>query len=199
MALAEFVHQTVTGLGYDLVELERPAGGLLRVVIDWPWSTGAEVKAITTDDCERVTRQLQFGLEVEGIEYKRLEVSSPGVDRPLRNEADLERFQGEMVDLTLKEAIGAEVASAAGGAVSANRKKFRGKLEMAPQVAGQAAAWQVVWQDDVLTAQLKPGQKPGKKALERQAQAPWHALGFEWHEVRELRLAPVVDFKGRGG
>jgi ribosome maturation factor RimP len=199
MALAEFVKQTVTGLGYDLVELERPAGGLLRVVIDWPWSPGVEAQAVTTDDCERVTRQLQFGLEVEGIEYKRLEVSSPGLDRPLRDETDLVRFQGELVDLTLKAAIGAEVAAAAGGAVSANRKKFRGKLEMVQAAASQQAAWQVVWQDDVLAAHLKPGQKPGKKALERQAQAPWHALGFGWHEVRELRLAPVVDFKGRGG
>jgi ribosome maturation factor RimP len=205
MALADFVHQTVTGLGYELVELDRSAGGLLRVTIDWPWAVGVEPRAVTTEDCEKVTRQLQFGLEVEGVEYRRLEVSSPGVDRLLRNDSDLERFCGELVDLTLKAPVGVEVAAGSGGAVNANRKKFQGRLEAVEVAAGADAqvpsntrCWQLVWQDDVLSATAKVGQKPGKKALERQAQAPWHALGFEWHEVRELRLAPVVDFKGRG-
>ncbi|MEN9539430.1 MAG: hypothetical protein RLZZ126_1665 [Pseudomonadota bacterium] len=196
MALAELVQNTVTGLGYELVELERSAGGMLRITIDWPWAggEGADVHtAVTTEDCERVTRQLQFALEVEAVDYKRLEVASPGLDRPLRHEADLQRFVGEQIEVTLKAAIGAEVAAAAGGAVNANRKKFRGRLEA---VDGK---WQLAWQDDVLSATLKVGQKPGKRALQRQAEAPWHALGFEWHELREARLVPLVDFKGRGG
>ena len=102
MALQEVVVQTVTGLGYDLVELERSAGGLLRITIDHPWTSGAEPVFVTVEDCEKVTRQLQFVLEAEEVEYRRLEVSSPGIDRPLRHQADFERFVGEVVDITLK-------------------------------------------------------------------------------------------------
>ena len=88
MALQEIVEQTVTGLGYDLVEIERSAGGLLRITIDLPWQTDLPEQFVNVEDCEKVTRQLQFALEVEEIEYKRLEVSSPGIDRPLRREQD---------------------------------------------------------------------------------------------------------------
>lgn len=89
MALQQIVEQVVTGLGYDLVEIERSAGGLLRITIDLPWvapATDAPAplldQFVTVEDCEKVTRQLQFALEVDGVEYKRLEVSSPGIDRP---------------------------------------------------------------------------------------------------------------------
>ena len=58
---------------------------------------------MTVEDCETVTRQLQYLLEVEGLDYRRLEVGSPGIDRPLRHEADYQRFQGQVIDLTLKE------------------------------------------------------------------------------------------------
>ena len=91
MALQETIEQTVTGLGYDLVEIERTSGGLLRVTIDMPYVASAE-QFINAEDCEKVTRQLQFVLEVEGADYARLEVSSPGIDRPLRHEKDFERF-----------------------------------------------------------------------------------------------------------
>ncbi len=179
MALQDTVEHIVTGLGYELVELERSAGGLLRVTIDLPWAPGAE-QFVNVEDCEKVTRQLQFTLEVEGADYKRLEVSSPGIDRPLRNERDFERFEGELVDLTLKAPMGA----AAGGQVSANRKKFRGTLERA------ASGWQITWRDE---PQVKPGQKVSKK----KEPAPLQVLGFQLDELREARLAPVVDFKGR--
>lgn len=188
MALQDIVEQTVSGLGYDLVEVERSAGGLLRVTIDLPWAVeaqpapaGAAEAFVTVEDCEKVTRQLQFALEVDAIEYKRLEVSSPGIDRLLRHEQDFIRFQGEQVDITLKEAIGA----AAAGQVAANRKKFRGELERTE------SGWQITWRDAIET---KPGQKPGKKKLAEQAV---HALGFRLDELKEARLAPVVDFKGR--
>lgn len=68
MALQDIVEQTVTGLGYDLVEIERSAGGLLRVTIDLPWDAQAEPQFVTVEDCEKVTRQLQFALEVEGAD-----------------------------------------------------------------------------------------------------------------------------------
>ena len=188
MALQQIVEQTVTGLGYDLVEIERSAGGLLRITIDWPWQPPVEgapalpEQFVTVEDCEKVTRQLQFALEVDGVNYRRLEVSSPGIDRPLRHEQDFVRFAGELIDITLKAPMG----DAAGGLVNANRKKFRGTLER--DAAG--TGWQIVWSDE-------PEAKPGARVSKKRAPAPVQVLGFTLDELREARLAPVVDFKGR--
>lgn len=186
MALQETIEQTVTGLGYDLVEIERTSGGLLRVTIDMPYVAGAE-QFINAEDCEKVTRQLQFVLEVEGAEYARLEVSSPGIDRPLRHEKDFERFAGELIDVTLKAPIGA--AASAGTGIAASRKKFRGTLERAEATEG-LAGWQIVWSDE-------PAVKPGQKVSKKRIAAPLQALGFTLDEIQQARLAPVVDFKGR--
>lgn len=188
VALKEIIEQTVAGLGYDLVETERSAAGLLRITIDLPWSApidGASAEQfVTVEDCEKVTRQLLFALEVDGVEFKRLEVSSPGIDRPLRHEKDFERFVGQVIDVTLKAPIGV----AAAGQVNATRKKFRGTLERAE---GGVSGWQIVWSD---TPAVKPGQKVSKKRVP----APLQALGFSLDELREARLAPIVSFKGRG-
>ena len=178
--MQELVEQTVTGLGYELVEVERSAGGLLRITIDLPWQAGRPEQYVTVEDCEKVTRQLQYALEVEGVEYKRLEVSSPGIDRPLRKASDFERFAGEVVDITLKQPVG----EAGAGQVAANRKKFRGTLEKSGD------AWQVVWSDE------QPPE-PRRRVSKKKAPAPLQALGFTLDEVKEARLAPVVDFKGR--
>lgn len=191
MALQEIVAQIVGGLGYDLVEIDRSAGGLLRITIDLPWVQAAEgdvqvEQFITVEDCEKVTRQLQFALEVDGIEYRRLEVSSPGIDRPLRHVADFERFAGQVVDVTLKAPIGA----AATGGVSASRKKFRGTLERLVDAQG-LVGWQIVWSD-------APEVKPGHRVSKKRVPPPVQALGFGLDELREARLAPIVSFKGRG-
>ena len=191
MALQQIVEQTVSGLGYDLVEIDRSAGGLLRITIDLPWvmpEAGMPVveQFITVEDCEKVTRQLQFALEVDGAEYRRLEVSSPGIDRPLRHVQDFERFVGQMVDVTLKAPMGL----AAAGQVHANRKKFRGELEKVVGADG-VVGWQIVWSDAPV---VKPGQRVSKK---REA-LPVQVLGFVFDELREARLAPIVSFKGRG-
>lgn len=190
----ETISQTVTGLGYELVDIERTAGGLLRVTIDMPYTPEAE-QFINAEDCEKVTRQLQFVLEVEGAAYSRLEVSSPGIDRPLRSEKDFERFAGELIDITLKAPIGA--AAVAGSTISANQKKFRGTLgrpepddkNTDPAVAA-TSGWQIVWRDE-------PAVKPGQKVSKKRVAAPLQALGFTLDEVQSARLAPVVDFKGR--
>jgi len=193
VALQQIVETTVTGLGYDLVEIERSAGGLLRITIDLPWVAGAAGEQfVTVEDCEKVTRQLQFALEVDAVEYKRLEVSSPGIDRPLRGPRDFERFAGSVVDISLKAPVGA----AAQGLVSANRKKFRGTLERVARAEGQDGAavsgqWQVVWSDE-------PVVKPGQRVSKKRPPAPVQALGFSLDELREARLAPIVSFKGRG-
>ncbi len=187
MAWQDTVAQTVTGLGFDLVDLERSAGGLLRVTIDLPWeppAEGAEAVAerfVTVEDCETVTRQLQYLLEVEGVDYRRLEVGSPGIDRPLRHERDFQRFVGHVVDITLKSPIGAT-----GTDVAANRKKFRGTLERAED--GQQ--WQIVWSDE-------PERKPGQRVSKKRAPAALQALAFELGDLQQARLAPLVNFKGR--
>jgi len=159
MAWQQTLEKTVTGLGYDLVDLERAPRGLLRVYIDrvpgQSYPTGAG-EFITVDDCERVTRQLQSALEVEGFDYSRLEVSSPGLDRPLRHESDYVRFSGQEIELTLREAF-------------QGRKKYRGVL------SAREGGWRLVLAD------VKSEQ----------------ALDFTLDEVRESRLVPVINFKGR--
>jgi ribosome maturation factor RimP len=188
LSLQTIVETTVSGLGYDLVEIERSAGGLLRITIDHPWLPGGAEALVAVEDCERVTRQLQFALEVEEIDYRRLEVSSPGIDRPLRHQADLERFVGQVIDLTLKAPVGDAVAKDERGTVSANRKKFRGTLEKV--LHGEQVGWQIVWSD-------APKPKPGARVSAKKAPPPLQALGFSLDELREARLAPIVDFKGR--
>lgn len=173
------VEDTVTGLGYDLVDAEKSAGGLLRVLIDHlPAAAGAEEQFITVDDCEKVTRQLQHLLEVEGVAYERLEVSSPGLDRPLKKAADYARFTGEQVELTLKVPF-------------KGRKKYAGEL----QALGDG--WRLLLVDD----KAVPTRAVKRAAKQPGADAPGEggdlALDFSLDEVREARLVPVVDFKGR--
>jgi len=149
------VESTVTGLGYDLVDCERSPKGLLRVYIDRV-AEDPSGEYIVVEDCERVTRQLQHVLEVENVPYERLEVSSPGLDRPLKKAADYVRFAGQEIELTLKVAF-------------KGRKKYKGLLEALGE------GWRLVFND-------------GKVE---------QALDFSLDEVKEARLVPVVDFKGR--
>ena len=93
-ALNELVERTVEGMGYEFVELERLARGLVRVTID----TTAE-GGISLEDCERVSDQLTHLFTVEDIPYERLEVSSPGVERPLKRARDWDRFAGELDEI----------------------------------------------------------------------------------------------------
>ena len=186
MTWQQTVEQTVTGMGFDLVDLDRSAGGLLRVTIDWPWQPPApdqavEERFVTVEDCEKITRQLQYLLEVEGLEYRRLEVGSPGIDRPLRREQDYMRFEGQMVDITLKAPIGVT-----GTEVSANRKKFRGTLERAED----GVEWRIVWSD-------APEPKPGQRVSKKRPPVPLQAMNFSLDDVQQARLAPIVNFKGR--
>jgi ribosome maturation factor RimP len=156
------IEQTVLGLGYDLVDVERAGRGLLRVTIDrrpggrYP---GGDGEFVTVDDCEAVTRQLQYVLEVEGVDYERLEVSSPGLDRPLRRAEDFARFAGSEITLTLR-------------APFQGRKHWKGRL-----AASEGDRWGLHFEDGGQTK----------------------VLDFALDEVREARLVPVVDFKGRRG
>lgn len=91
----EWLRNTLEGLGYELVDLESSRGGLIRVFIDAP-------KGINVDDCARVSHHLTRAFAVEGVDYERLEVSSPGLDRPLKRLVDFERFSGREASVKLK-------------------------------------------------------------------------------------------------
>jgi ribosome maturation factor RimP len=77
------------------------------------------------------------------------------------------------------------------GQVNANRKKFRGTLERGAAADGVQAQWQLVWSEPLKA-------KPGQRISKNRPPAPVHVLGFALDELREARLAPVVNFKGRG-
>jgi len=90
-----WLRTTLSGLGYELVDLETSRSGLLRIFID-------SAKGIDVEDCARVSRHLTRAFAVEGIEYERLEVSSPGLDRPLKRLEDYRRFVGRDATIKLK-------------------------------------------------------------------------------------------------
>lgn len=187
------IETTVAGLGYELVEVERAAGGLLRVTIDHPAADGMPDRFINVDDCERVTRQLQHVLEVEGLSYERLEVSSPGLDRPLKSAGDFRRFLGEQVEVTLKVPF-------------KGRKRFRGELMAAESgwrvlLAPTAAAAAAKKHAASRSAQARAAARVAESGVEAPAVAETpgdeKVLDFSLDEVREARLVPVIDFKGR--
>lgn len=102
MALAgdweQKIDQALAGMGYELVDFERAPRGLMRVFIDTP-------DGINVEDCEKVSHHLTRWFEVEGFAYERLEVSSPGLDRPLKKVADFERFVGEEAQIKMRMPI----------------------------------------------------------------------------------------------
>jgi ribosome maturation factor RimP len=95
MDVAKLIETTLTGLGYELVDFEVSGRGLMRVFIDKP-------EGISLEDCERVSHQLTRLFTVENVDFDRLEISSPGLDRPLKKLADFIRFNGQKVQLKLR-------------------------------------------------------------------------------------------------
>jgi ribosome maturation factor RimP len=113
--LEKLIEPVVAGMGYELVALQAANGGrLLRLFIDKPGGIGV-------DDCASVSRQLSRVFEVEGVDYQRMEVSSPGIDRPLRKAADFTRFAGQRAEVRMR------TPDAAG------RRKFVGVLKGADE------------------------------------------------------------------
>ena len=94
--LEEILQPTLSGMGLELVDLQRSNGSrLLRIFIDKPGG-------VTIDDCAYASRHLSRVFAVEGVDYDRLEVSSPGLDRPLRKPADFTRFAGSRIDVRMR-------------------------------------------------------------------------------------------------
>ena len=95
-ALDTLLEQTLASLGYELVDLEMSrSGGLMRIFID-------RAGGVNVDDCAAVSNHLTRLFAVEEVEYSRLEVSSPGLDRPLRRPQDFRRFAGERVHVRMR-------------------------------------------------------------------------------------------------
>jgi ribosome maturation factor RimP len=120
------VDPVVVHAGYELVDVRfvmEPGGWVLRVFIDLPApDPGNEPQDVDLDDCERISRELSALLDVEDpiAQAYSLEVSSPGIDRPLVTPAHFARFVGAEVKVTLHQGV----ANPQGG----ERKNFRGVL-----------------------------------------------------------------------
>jgi len=148
MAMADVVELTLAGMGFELVDARASGGGRhLSIFIDRPGG-------ITVDHCADVSRHLARVFEVEGIDYDRLEVSSPGLDRPLRKAVDFERFAGSKVDVKMR------TPDASG------RRRFTGLLRGARdgvatlEMEGRDVALEL---NDIDKARLVPDLQEGKK------------------------------------
>lgn len=92
MDIQAILDKTLPGLGYEAVDCELTAQGILRVFID-------KEGGITVEDCATVSNHLSRVFLVEDVDYKTLEVSSPGLDRPLKKPEDFVRFSGSLIKL----------------------------------------------------------------------------------------------------
>ncbi len=160
--LFTLAQQALASMDVELVDVEWGALGLLRVTIDRP-------EGVRIEDCEQVSRHLSRVFEVENIDYRRLEVGSPGVDRPLKSEADFQRFVGEHVDVKLRNAV-------------ENRKVFSGVLVSVSPQAGTTGS-------DAAAPCF--GVEFEAKKGETQV------VTFTFADVDRAKLDPVLDFKGK--
>lgn len=158
--------EALAGTGLDLIDVERAPLGLLRVTIDRPEGIGIE-------DCEQVSRQLSRVFEVENIDYSRLEVGSPGIDRPLRLVSDFFRFANERVEIKLRDAVD-------------NRKVFVGTLR-APENVDPVHACA----DTAFGLEIEPNVNDEAKAGQAQV------LSFTTDDIERAKLDPILDFKGK--
>jgi ribosome maturation factor RimP len=202
-ALLALVERTLAGMGYELVELERAGGGLLRVTLDHApghaantvsaeGAGEAEERHIGIEDCERVSRHLTHLFAVEDVDYDRLEVSSPGLDRPLRGARDFARFAGEMAKVQL--------FSAAEG-----RRRLRGQLlgvvpsataddlaDGGPAKASEGGPGPRVRM--LLLPEAPPPPPRGARRQRSRKAAPGEMIEFALADVEKARLAPEWEF-----
>lgn len=130
MDLQQILETTLPGMGYELVDVELTAQGILRVFID-------KEGGITVEDCATVSNHLSRVFMVEDVDYKHLEISSPGLDRPLKKAADFVRFAGGMVKLKTRLPVDGQ-------------KNFIGRIESFDE-----AAQTIVLAFDGKTAQIE--------------------------------------------
>jgi len=179
--LGALVERTVAGLGYELLGLERAGHGLLRVTLDIApvegvgLAAGGSGRQVSIEDCERVSRQLTHLFAVEGIDYDRLEVSSPGLDRPLRGARDFARFAGAMATVQLAAPIG-------------GRRRLRGRL--LGLATGDGVPERVRM---TLVPAPQPSPRGARKARVRELEVE-ETVEFALADVQKARLAPEWEF-----
>lgn len=163
--LYTLTEQAIDGLALDLelVDVERAPLGLLRITID-------KEGGVTIDDCEQVSRLLSRIFEVENVDYNRLEVGSPGVDRPLRSVADFKRFIGERVQIRFRVARD-------------SHKVFTGILGAEPEEVPAELAAQADGELNPIFSLLIEDKKNTR------------TLVFGYTEVEKAKLDPVLDFR----
>ena len=171
------VERTVRGLGYQLVNVERLGGGLLRVSLD------AE-SGIGLDDCEHVSRQLSHLFAVEQVDYQRLEVSSPGLDRRLKGAEDFARFVGKEINVQLYAP-----STAAGG-----RKRLRGRLLQLVGGEGEERLQLQLVTDEASASDSAKRVRRGAR-LRTRAQAPAAVVEIALADIDKARLVPELDFR----
>jgi ribosome maturation factor RimP len=156
--LTRMLAPVISGLGLECVGVELAGGtgnGLVRVYIDAP------DRPVTVDDCETVSREIGAVLDLENPIVGRytLEVSSPGLDRPLFTPAQFARFIGETAKVTLNVPMD-------------GRRRFQGPIRAADGdriVIDQDGTEVSIEHGNVLKANLVPqwnesGRKPGRSA-----------------------------------
>ncbi|HQR22714.1 MAG TPA: ribosome maturation factor RimP [Burkholderiaceae bacterium] len=179
-AVAETIGRTVEGLGYEFVDAERLAGGLLRVTIDREGGIGLA-------DCEKVSRQLTHLFAVEGVDYERLEVSSPGLDRPLKQARDFSRFAGSEAQVQLYAPM-----AAAGG-----RRRLHGRLlEVLGERGAERVRMRLLAEDTAAAPKARGGKPAAKRPGKKVGTAEGATVEFALADVEKAKLVPELNFRG---
>ena len=164
----EIVAASVTGLGYELVDFELSARGLMRVFIDKPDGIGVE-------DCASVSNHLTRVFVVENIEFERLEVSSPGLDRPLKTLANYQQYVGRAVKVRLRGIVD-------------GRKRFDGVIET---LDGETIVFGLIGDEAAASEVARPRHPPkGKRSSSPSAYAKRIQVPFE--SIDKARLIPDI-------
>ncbi len=166
------IEQTVEGMGYELVDVEWAGGGVLRIFIDKPEGRvidGTPPEGVTVEDCAQVSEQLSRVFAVENVNYERLEISSPGLDRPLKKPADFARFVGHEAFVKLRSSPRGQPRG---------RKQFQGILQNIDPRETHADRIGLVLE----------GNEGNHELLE-----------FSFDEVEKARLVPRIDFRSNAG
>lgn len=182
--IIELVEATVEGMGFEFVEFERLPRGMMRVTIDSTAEGGVSV-----NDCEMVSDQITHLFTVEGIDYDRLEISSPGVERPLKRVRDWRRFVGELAHVELYEPLHAE------GFPEAGRRKLDGRIL---GVEGEEGQETIKFSFEEVEVARTPSQAArAKTAKAKKAKADPIEVSFAFNDVDRANLIAQLDFKGK--
>ena len=176
--LYRMVERTVGGLGMQLVDVERLGGGLLRVTME-------AAEGIKVEDCERVSRQLSHLFAVEDVDYERLEVSSPGLDRVLKGADNFARFIGSEINVHLY----APSADAGG------RKRLRGRLlDVVGNDGSERLHLQLTQEEDAAKGVARKSRR-GATVSKRAEVKPALVVEIALADIDKARLVPELNFR----